>query len=141
MSPGLSSLDSNRICRPMQMPRKGFPERRYFRRGSIKPLESKARIACPKAPTPGKIRILASSKRLGSSLIITNSCPRRSKALVRLRTLPAPKATPSTRHHLAAETHHSRARGHALLRGVKSRIRTRVRIQVLCNVEWNEWSA
>ena len=55
--PGDSVEDSKRTCSPMHIPKYGFPDRMYSRRGSRRPRERRCSIAVWNAPTPGKIRI------------------------------------------------------------------------------------
>ena len=54
---GDSRDERKRTCMPMQMPKYGFPDAMYSRRGSKRPRDTKPSMALPNAPTPGKMRL------------------------------------------------------------------------------------
>ncbi len=65
-TPGVSSLPSNSVCMPRQIPKKGRSARMYSRKGWVKPLASRTSMALPKLPTPGKT--ITSAELISSGL-------------------------------------------------------------------------
>ena len=52
---GASVEDAKRTCKPMHMPKYGFPDSIYRRSGSNSPRAARCSIAVWNAPTPGKM--------------------------------------------------------------------------------------